>query len=111
MKNFMVLYHAPASAVEATQNFTPEEMQKGMQAWATWAEKCGEQLVDLGNPLGGGQRLSESGSSPSDNDVTGYSIVQAEDITAAQALLQDHPHLGWAPGCTIAVYETMPMPM
>ena len=90
---------------------TPEDRQKGMELWMAWAAKCGDQLVDFGSPLGGGQRLSASGSSPSDNDVTGYSILQAEDMDAAKALLQAHPHLEWAAGCDIEVYESMPPQM
>ena len=58
-----------------------------------WAAKCGDGLVDLGTPLGGGQKLSKSGSSPSDKSVIGYSILQAEDIEGAKALLAGHPHL------------------
>ena len=54
-------------------NVTPEEMQKGMEPWMAWAERCGDSLVDMGAPLGGGQKLTKSGSTPSDKEVTGYS--------------------------------------
>ena len=111
MKNFVVIYHAAPSAVEMTQNMSPEEMQKGMEAWMAWAAKTGDGLVDLGTPLMGGQKLSKSGSSPSDKEVTGYSILQAEDMKGAKALLEGHPHLEWAAGCEIEVHESMPMPM
>ena len=76
-----------------------------------WAAKCGDGLVDLGTPLGGGQKLSKSGSSPSDKSVIGYSILQAEDIEGAKALLAGHPHLEWTDGCEIEVHESMPLPM
>ena len=111
MKRFIVIYYAPAAAVEAMMSATPEDMRKGMEPWMAWAAKCGDQLVDLGSPLSGGQRLSPSGSSPSNNNVTGYSILQAADMNAAKALLQEHPHLQWAAGCEIEVYESMAMPM
>ena len=110
MKNFVVIYHAPASFMEQAQNATPEEMQKGMKAWMEWAAKCGDALVDFGAPLAGGQKLSTSGSSPSDKDVAGYSILQAEDMDGAKALLQGHPHLEWTAGCEIEVHEAMPPP-
>ena len=58
----------------------------------------------------GGQKLSKSGSSPSDKDVIGYSILQAEDMQGAKALLVGHPHFEWASGCEIEVHESMPMP-
>ena len=110
MKNFVVIYRAPASAVEQTHNMSPEEMKKGMEAWMAWAAKTGDGLVDLGTPLMGGQKVSKSGSSPSDSDVMGYSILQAEDMQGATALLEGHPHLEWAAGCEIDVHESMPMP-
>ena len=38
-----------------------------------------------------------------------YSVLQAESMESAQALLADHPHLGSA-GCAIEVYQTMSLP-
>ncbi|MEK7542554.1 MAG: hypothetical protein AAB524_02535 [Patescibacteria group bacterium] len=112
MKKFIVLYYAPASAAEQMKNASPEEMQKGMEPWMAWAKKCGSALVDLGTPLGNGQRLSKSGgSSPSQSNIVGYSILQAENMEGAKALLQDHPHLHWAEGCEIEVHESLPLPM
>ena len=111
MKKFVVIYYAPTSAIEQMSAASPEEMQKGMEPWMDWVAKCGDALVDLGTPLGGGQNLSKSGSSPSDKNVTGYSILQAEDIQGAVALLQGHPHLEMASGCEIEVHESMPLPM
>jgi len=66
MKIFMVIYHAPASAMEQMKDVSPEEMKKGMEPWMEWAKKCGSGLVDMGSPLAGGQKLTNSGSSPSD---------------------------------------------
>jgi hypothetical protein len=52
MKQFVVIYYAPASAMEKMKNSSPEDMKKGMEEWMKWAEKCGENLIDIGNPLG-----------------------------------------------------------
>ena len=62
MRNFVVIYHAPATFMEQAKDASPEEMQKGMEQWMEWAAKCGDGLVDLGTPLSGGQKLSKSGS-------------------------------------------------
>ena len=75
-----------------------------------WVAKCGDGLVDLGTPLGDGQNVRKSDSSSSNKNVTGYSILQAEDMEGAKALLQGHPHLDWAAGCEIEVHESMPLP-
>jgi len=109
MKIFMVIYHAPASAMEQMKDVSPEEMKKGMEPWMEWAKKCGSGLVDMGSPLAGGQKLTNSGSSPSDKGVAGFSILQAENMDGAIAMLEEHPHLAWTEGCEIEVHEFMPM--
>ena len=110
MKKYLVTYHAPAAAFEQMKDATPEQMKAGMEPWMKWAERCGEGLVDLGTPLGAGRRITAAGTSPSEREVAGYSILQAENPDAAQALLQDHPHLSWADGCEIEVHECQALP-
>ena len=110
MKRFIVTYHMSGAATAFASNTSPEDMQKGMESWMAWAAKCGDGLVDMGTPLGGGQKLSKSGSSPSDKAVVGYSILQAEEMEGAKALLEGHPHLGWSDGCEIEVHESMAPP-
>ncbi len=114
MKKFIVTFHAPASAMEQMGQMSTasaEEQKKAVAPWMEWAERCGSALVDPGSPLMGGQTLSKSGSSPSDKGVVGYSILQAEDMEAAKAMLESHPHLEWMAGCEIDVHETMHGPM
>jgi hypothetical protein len=112
MAKFMVLYHAPADATEQMANATPEQMAEGMKPWMDWAARCGSALVEMGSPLGGGQKLMKSGGTKaSDKDVAGYSVLEAADMAGAVKLLQGHPHLQWADGCEIEVHEMMPMPM
>jgi hypothetical protein len=50
MKNYIVIYHAPITALEQMQNIPPDQAQKGMEEWMQWAGKCGEHLVDIGHP-------------------------------------------------------------
>ena len=111
MGKYIVLYHASASALELMQNATPEQMAAGMEPWMAWAARCGDGLVDIGTPLGGGLKMTMSGSSPSDKNVVGYSVLQAESMEEALAMLESHPHLGWAEGCEIEVHESLPLPM
>ncbi len=111
MARYIVLYYASQAAMEATEHFTPDDMKKGMDDWMAWAERCGERLVDMGAPLSGGQRVTNAGGMPSDRGVMMYSILDAENMEAARALLVGHPHLDWHEGCEIEVHETMPLPM
>lgn len=111
MKQFIVIYHAPIDFLKQSAEASKEEMEKGMEAWMAWAQKCGDQLVDMGKPLMGGQALKPDGSSvASTREVCGYSILKAEDIEGAKKLLEGHPHLAWNGACAIEVHEEMPMP-
>lgn len=111
MKKFIVIYHAPMDAMAQTANSTPEEQEKGMEAWMAWAKKCGNKLVDMGAPLMNGQQLNADGTSRnSEKNVAGYSVLQAENMEEAKALLEGHPHLGWNAACSIELHETMPLP-
>ena len=105
MKNYLVLYHMPMSFMDMARNADPAEMKAGMEAWMAWFGRCGDQLVDMGTQLSEGRRLTSAGSSPSERNLACYSIVRAESVEAAEALLADHPHLTWSPDCEIEVHE------
>ena len=109
MGKYVVIYHASTAVMEAMKNATPEDMQKGMEPWMAWAQRCGEGLVEMGTPLGGGLKVTGSGSAPSERGVVGYSILQADDMEGALALLQGHPHIGWMEGCEIEVHQSLAM--
>ena len=109
MKKFMILYIAPVSA-EEQMNVSPEEMKKGMEPWMTWYKKAGKAIVDMGVPLGKGACLDKKGVSKCQTQVTGYSIVQANDMEAAKSMLTDHPHFMMSKA-SIEVFEMMPMQM
>lgn len=110
MKKFLVLYTAGTSAQEKMKESDPEAAKEGMKQWMAWAEKCGDALVDLGSPLGPTEVVTEDGWAAGKPGVAGYSILQAEDMEAAKALLEDHPHMGWDASCTIELHEMLPMP-
>jgi YCII-related domain len=109
MTKFVFIYHAPPMPEDAPQP-SPEEMEGVMQAWNAWAGRVGEGMVDFGTPLAGGTRVTPEGTSDSDRQVAGYSIVEAADRDAALALAQGHPHLNMPGGCEIEVHEALPVP-
>ena len=53
MKKYMVIYHAPAAAIEQVRAGSPEDQKEDMAPWMAWVERCGDGLVDLGNTTGG----------------------------------------------------------
>ncbi len=96
----------PADAMPPTD----EETAAVMGQWMEWAGKVGDAMVDFGTPLAGGVRVTPVGTSPSTFDVTGYTILEAEDMDAALALAKDHPHLNMPGGCSIEVHEAQAVP-
>jgi hypothetical protein len=111
-KRFLIIYHAPIDSMTQMANSSPEDMAKGMAMWEAWAKRAGSQLADLGAPLVNGKRIHSNGSSaPSSSNVTGYSLLEAEDWDDLVDLLSGHPHIsGWNPEATIEVHEAMLIP-
>ena len=95
MKKFVFLAHGEMDR-------TPEFQQAHMKWWSS----IQDHVVDSGNPLFNGRNVAKDGTvtelSPDSAPALGYSIVQAESIDAAVALLADSPMDMW-------VYEAMPM--
>ena len=58
--------------------------------------------------MGGQKLLQDENSQESKRQVCGYSILQAENMDDAKALLQEHPHLVRDGACEIEVHEYMP---
>lgn len=106
MPKYVVLYNAPVSASQQMENNDPEAAAAAMQAWTDWSSRAGSGVVDLGTPLGNGRRVTTEGAGASDTEVAGYSILQADDVDSAIALLDGHPHLQM-PGSSIEVHETL----
>ena len=108
MAKFMILYLSPESARDMMTNASPEQMKAGMDAWMAWAGKAGDAVVDLGAPTAHATHAGP-GSHPGAEEITGYSILQADSPEAVTAVLDGHPHLDM-PGNHIEVLELLPMP-
>ncbi|MGH3986055.1 MAG: YciI family protein [Actinomycetes bacterium] len=109
MTKYVFIYHAPMTPAEAAPP-SPEQMEAVMGEWNAWAGKVGDGMIDFGTPLAGGVRVTTNGTSRSTREVAGYSIIEAEDMEAALALAQNHPHLNMPGGCEIEVHEAQPIP-
>jgi len=104
----MALYVAPADAMKRNVEPTPEQMEQSLKTWHEWADRCGDQLIDMGNPTINPVSL-EGRAMDEDRVVAGFSVVKAQDMNSAKLLFKDHPHLGWAEGLDIELYEIMPL--
>jgi hypothetical protein len=109
MKKFLVLYKAPTSSFDQMRKATPEQQKAGMDAWMTWSKKSASSIVDMGGPLGKSMRVTQGGTSPSTNDLGGYSVLQAESKEALAESLKGHPHF-MTPDGSIEVVELMAIP-
>ena len=110
MSKFFLLYMAPASAIDQMMaNSTPEQRKAGMEAWMGWMNRNKNALADMGAPLGKTKRVTSAGVASVRNEVTGYTIVEAESHDAAAAMLVGHPHLN-VPGAYIDVMSVTPIP-
>ncbi len=109
MSKFVFTYHAPPTPADAAPP-SPEQMEAVMGEWNAWAGKVGDGMVDFGTPLAGGVRVTTDGTSPSTREVTGYTIIEADDLDAALALASSHPHLHMPGGCEIEVHEALAIP-
>jgi hypothetical protein len=109
MPKYVVLYNAPISASEQMASNDPAMAEQVMKAWNDWSAKAGSGIVDLGLPLGNGQKVTSSGAKDAGTETSGYSILQASNMDAAVELLEGHPHLQM-PGASIEIYETLELP-
>jgi hypothetical protein len=107
MAKFMVLYRSSTSAREQMASATAEQMKAGMDAWMAWAGKAGAAVVDLGAPLAPATHLGPG--SMAGDEISGYSLMQADSAGALAGVLDGHPHLEM-PGNSIDVLELLAMP-
>jgi len=98
MKKFVLLY-------TGTRDQAPTD--ESLAAWGEWFASLGDQVVDAGNPFGQGREVSASNTtelSPSADGVTGYTLINAQDIDEAEKVALSHPTVP-----NILVYEALPM--
>jgi len=82
VKNFLILHYGFAKP-------TPEEMA----AWNKWFEAVADKQIDRGG-FPGGREISHSGTKElpfAEDSITGYTILEAEDLDAAEKIAQGCP--------------------
>ena len=111
MKKFLLIYHSPKEAIERFMSMSEEESKKMMEVWTKWGEENKDALVDFGNPVGTQHVVSLSDVKEEGDDVTGYSIIQANDLDGAKKMLENHPSLIDDDGSTVSLYPITEMEM
>jgi len=104
MPQFIFAYHG------GKKPETPEEGAKVMEAWKNWMGSMGVALIVPGAPVGMSKTVS-NGSVADDggsNPLSGYSVIEAADITAACELAKGCPMVVEAHG-SVEVAEILEM--
>ena len=116
MKKFLAVYTGTAGSYDKwQQKFADPEARKarehaGMAAWGKWNDAQGKAILDMGAPLGKTKLISAAGIQDTRNNLTGYTIVQAESHEAAAKMFLEHPHFSVFPGDAVELMEILPIP-
>jgi len=109
MARYMFIYKGEATDMS---DMTPEQGAEIMAKWEAWMGGVGSALVDVGSPFGPSSCVVDDGSTDTPAAASGYTILEAEDMSAAEALTAGHPYLSDGKGdFAIDIYELMPVPM
>lgn len=92
---------------EATRK---QREQAGIKAWGDWVAANRGAILELGGPLGRTKRTSAAGVEDVRNNLSGFTIIQAESQEAAARLFLEHPHFTLFPGDAVEVMEILPIP-
>ncbi|MBT8161873.1 MULTISPECIES: YciI family protein [Arthrobacter] len=97
MAQFLITYHGMGHP-------TPEMMEASRQAFFSWVETTGGAVTDPGAPVNFVAQLAAGEPAPA-AEIAGYTIIQAESLDAARALLAEHPFI--ARGGTLQISECL----
>ena len=114
MTRFLAVYTMKPedlAAFRARPKSEQEEIDNlGVKAWEEWRKRNAAAIVASDVMVGKTKRVTSSGIADAQNQIAGFLIVEAADITAAAALFQDHPHITIFPGDGIDVMPVVTKP-
>ena len=74
--------------------------------------KVGDAIVEQGNPLARGVSVRDDGSESEPTELFGNTVVEAENLEEAKALLDGHPFLAEGRGrFAVDIFEVLPVPV
>ena len=116
MKKYVAVFYGSENSKnvmkwEALDEKTRSQLeQKGMKEWQGWVMKNKDFIIEMGSPLGKTKRIDVNGISETKNELTAYTVVEAESHEAAAKLFLNHPHFAIFPGDHIEIMEALPVP-
>jgi len=98
MSRFLVTYHGSGMPDD------PALMEQAKAAFGNWVGGAGDAIVDPGAPVNMvAQVATEGATEPA--QIGGYSIIQADSVEDAKAVLSSHPYV--ARGGTLQVNQIL----
>ncbi len=90
MPKYVLTYHGEAGGMPED----PAEVDAVMQEWGAWYGTMGDAVVDGGAPFGPSSAIGPDGSAtPNPASLSGYTIINADDLEAATAMAKGCPVL------------------
>ncbi len=106
----MAVYLASREEIDKFMAMPEDERNKAgeadMEKWNAWNAEHKDFLVDEGTMFGKTKHITKAGASDSKNEMTGYSIVQAESYDDAVKTFEGHPYFDF-PGSSIDLMECL----
>ena len=105
MTKYVLTYYGGSGMPE-----DPAEQEKAMAAWGAWLGQLGDKVVDGGDPFGASVAIGPDGSTSEGGvvpDLSGFSVINADDIDAAVAAAKGCPVL--AAGGSVQISEALQM--
>jgi len=100
MKKFLITYHGAGMPM----NPDPEMMKQMKAAFGAWLGEAGKAVVDPGAPIKTVAQVAK-GAPAAAIEIGGYTILQADSVDAAKAILAKHPFVGR--GGTLQISEIL----
>ena len=114
MKKFLAVYTGTPATMARWEALSESERQQrqvqGVAAWKKWASDNQAAIVEMGGPLSRTKLVSPDGITDVRNNLSAFTIVQAESQEAAAKLFMNHPHFAIFPGEGVEVMEVLPIP-
>jgi YCII-related domain-containing protein len=98
MNKFLITYHGSGMPDD------PALMEQAKAAFGAWVAEAGDAIVDPGAPVAMMAQVAGEGATDA-VQIGGYSIIQADSVEDAKAVLSSHPYV--ARGGTLQVNQIL----
>ena len=114
MPRFLAVYTVKPEDLAAFRSRPKSEQEAideaGLKAWGEWGKRNAAAIVATDVMVGKTMRVTKTGVAAAQNQIAGFVIVEAADVTAAAGLFKDHPHITVFPGDGIDVMPVVTGP-